>query len=260
MSGPASLRDGWRLALGTLTALPTPPPSVVTPAVARAAVLWGPVAVLPLGAGVLALAWLGTAVGWSPLVVAVLVVGWLALATRVLHWDGLSDTVDGLTASYDRERSLAVMKSGTSGPAGVVATVVVAGLQVAAFATLVSSQAGAVAAGIAVCLSRLALPLACVRGVPPARKDGLGHPLAGVVAPWQALLVWLVCAGVAALALVPLGFGVAGLVAGPALAAVAVALLVTHCVRRLGGVTGDVFGAAVEIALAAALLGLSLRI
>lgn len=254
------LRDGWRLALGTLTALPTPPPRAVTPAVARACVLWAPLAVLPLGAGVLALSWLGDAVGWSPWVVAVLVVGWLALTTRCLHWDGLSDTADGLTASYDRERALAVMKTGTSGPAGVVATVVVAGLQVAGFASLVATQAGALAAGLAVCLSRLALSLACLRGVPPARKDGLGHPLTGVVAGWQVLLLWLTWGGLATLALSPLGFAPVSLLAGPALAVVAVAALVTHGVRRLGGVTGDVFGAAIEIALAATLLGFSVRV
>lgn len=260
MSGPGSVRDGWRLALGTLTALPTPPPTRVDPGVARVAVLLAPVAALPLGAGVLALAWLGRYVGWSPLVVAFLAVGWLALGTRALHWDGLSDTADGLTASYDRERALAVMKTGTSGPAGVTATVVVAGLQVAGFAALVATEAGAVVAGTAVCLSRLALSLSCVRGVPPARKDGLGHPLAGVVAPWQVLALWLLCGAVAAAALLPLGLPASSLVAALALPLLGVAGLVAHCVRRLGGVTGDVYGAGVEIALAATLLGLAVRL
>ena len=40
-------------------------------------------------------------------------------------------------------------------------------------------------------------------------------------------------------------------------AAVAVLLLVRRCVRRLGGVTGDVMGAAVEIALTVMLVGVA---
>lgn len=258
--GAGVVRDGWRLAVGTLTALPTAPPTAVTPAVARACVLLAPVAVLPLGAGVLGLGWLGTQLGWSPLVVAVLVVGLLALGTRVLHWDGLSDTADGLTASYDRERALQVMKSGTSGPAGVVATVVVAGLQVAALTSLLSTTAGPLLAGVAVVLSRLALSLTCLRPVPPARRDGLGHPLSGAVAEWQAALLWLVWGAVAVAVGMWTGLGWLPAVVGLALAALSVGALVTHCVRRLGGVTGDVYGAGVEAALAAVLLGLCVQL
>src|SRR5690606_4995805 len=129
------------------------------PATARGAVLLAPLAVLPLGAAVLAVGVLGRITGPSLLVLAFLAVGVLALGTRVFHWDGLSDTADGLTASYDPERSLQVMKSGTSGPAGVLATVVVAGLQVAGFAALLGSPEGTILAGVLVCLSRLALTL-----------------------------------------------------------------------------------------------------
>ena len=42
-----------------------------------------------------------------------------------------------------------------------------------------------------------------------------------------------------------------------ALAALVVAVLVRRCVRRFGGVTGDVFGAAIELSLATMLLALS---
>ncbi|QCC78722.1 adenosylcobinamide-GDP ribazoletransferase [Nocardioides daphniae] len=249
------MRDGWRLALGTLTALPTAPPTVVNGASARAAVLLAPLAVLPLGAGVVALGWLGERLLLSGLTLGFLALGWLALTTRILHWDGLSDTADGLTASYDRERALQVMKSGTSGPAGVVATVVVAGLQVAGFAALLTSVRGAVAAGLAVCLSRLALSIACLRGVPPARRDGLGNPMSGVVAPWQAAMLWILWATGATAVAWWLDLPLAVMTPGMVLAAATVTALVAHCVRRLGGVTGDVFGAGIELALAAALLG-----
>ncbi|WP_239021600.1 adenosylcobinamide-GDP ribazoletransferase [Nocardioides jishulii] len=251
------IRDGWRLALGTLTALPTPPPSAVTRDTARAAVLLAPLAVLPLGAGVVALGWLGERLGLAPLTLGFLALGWLALTTRILHWDGLSDTADGLTASYDRERALQVMKSGTSGPAGVVATVVVAGLQVAGFSGLLASERGAVVAGLAVCLSRLALSLACVRGVPPARRDGLGNPMTGVVRVWHVVALWLLCGGLAAVVTWWVGLPATAVVAGLAAALVVVTALLVHCVRRLGGVTGDVFGAGIELALAAILLGIT---
>jgi len=122
--------DGWRLSVGTLTALPVRGPATVDRATARSAMLLAPIAVLPLAVVVGVLLWVGGQAGLPVLAVAVLAVGALALGSRALHWDGLSDVADGLTASYDAERSLAVMKSGTAGPAGVVAVVVVAGLQV----------------------------------------------------------------------------------------------------------------------------------
>ncbi|WP_104106711.1 adenosylcobinamide-GDP ribazoletransferase [Nocardioides sp. 616] len=249
--------DAWRLAVGTLTALKVRPPSTVADPVPGRAVLLAPLAVLPLGVAVVLVGLLGQALDLPHLATAFAALGVLALGTRVLHWDGLSDTVDGLTASYDPERSLAVMRSGTSGPAGVVATVVVAGLQVSGLAVLLGTPGGACLAGLAVCASRASLSVACLRGVPAARRDGLGNPLAGQVPlPW-AVLTWAAVAAVLTVAVV--GADVSWW-RGPlaTLAALAVvSVLVRHTVRRLGGVTGDVFGACVELSLAALLVVLA---
>jgi adenosylcobinamide-GDP ribazoletransferase len=228
--------DGWRLSVGTLTALPVRGPATVDRATARSAMLLAPIAVLPLAVVVGALLWVGGQAGLPVLAVAVLAVGALALGSRALHWDGLSDVADGLTASYDAERSLAVMKSGTAGPAGVVAVVVVAGLQSAALAAYVGEWWRALLAGGLVCISRCALWVVCARPVPPARRDGLGVAFTGTVPTAVAGL------GVLLLAVVP-GLIVVG--------------LVRRCVTRFGGVTGDVFGASIELALAALLLGFS---
>jgi adenosylcobinamide-GDP ribazoletransferase len=228
------MKDGWRLAVGTLTALPVRGPGAVSRSTARTAMLLAPLAVLPLGILTALLLWLGGRAQLPPLAVAVLAVGVLALGSRALHWDGLSDVADGLTASYDAARSLAVMKSGTAGPAGVVAVVVVAGLQAASLTAYVGEWWRAVLAGGLVCLSRCALWVVCRRSVPAARRDGLGVAFTGTVPNTVGAV------GVLLLAVVP------GLV---------VVLLVRRCVVRFGGVTGDVFGAAIEVALAALLLG-----
>lgn len=251
------MRDGWRLAVGTLTVVPVRAPLLVDSATARWAVLLAPLAAVPLGLAVVVVALAGPALGLPPLVVAFLSIGILALGTRALHWDGLSDTADGLTASYDRARSLEVMKGGTSGPAGVVATVVVAGLQVAALSSLVTTAKAAVVAGLAVCGSRAALAITCRRGVPAARADGLGQPMAGVVPGAAAALSWSVLAGLLAAAVHWSGGPWWQGVAATVVAGATVVILVRRAVARLGGVTGDVFGAAVELCLAALLVSLS---
>ena len=224
------MADAWRLALGTLTALPVRPPRAVDRRTARAAMLLAPLAVLPLGLLVAAVLAVGVALDLPPLASGLVAVGALAAGSRALHWDGLSDTVDGLTASYDPARSLEVMRSGTSGPAGVLATVVVAGLQAVSFAALADDP---LIAGALVCLSRCALWLVCCTRVPAARPDGLGASYAATV---------------------PLPLAALGGVLLSVTGGLAVLLLVRRTTARFGGSTGDVMGAAIELALAVTLL------
>lgn len=249
--------DGWRLAVGTLTAIPVRPPRQVDGATARWSVVLAPWAVLPLGAVVFAVASLAWA-GWvSPWVTGVLAVGALALGSRGMHLDGLSDTADGLASGFDAERSLQVMRSGAAGPAGVATTVVVLGAQAMAMVGLSTSWRGAVLAGVLVCVSRGALLLCCLSGVPGGRTGGLGQTFSGVVPVGLAVLLGAVLlavvSGTALWAGMPWWRGLIAV----AVAVVTVGILVRHTVRRLGGVTGDVYGASIEVALTSLLVTLS---
>ncbi len=246
--------QAFRLAVGTLTAVPVPAPTTVDRSTSRAAMLLAPLAVLPLAAAVVAVGELGRLLDLAPLAVAFVALGVLAAGSRALHWDGLSDVADGLTASYQKERSLSVMKSGTSGPAGVVATVVVLGVQAAALTPLLASTAGVVVAGAAVCGSRCALAITCARGVPAARADGLGVGYAGTVPVAATVVSWLVATAALAALSGWAGFDPVRMVAGCAVAVVVVLVLVRRAVRRFGGVTGDVYGAAIELSFATLLL------
>ncbi len=250
------LRDAWLLATGTLTAVRVPPPSRVDRPVAGLAMVLAPLAVLPLGVVATLVVAVGRWIDLPPLATAYAVLLALALGTRAFHWDGLADTVDGLTASYSPGRSLEVMRTGPVGPAGVVAVVLVAGLQAAGLTAVVRHEHGWLAVGLLVCASRVCLPLACVRGVPAARADGLGATHIGSVP---------VVGAIGSLALAAVLVGLAGHVLGsawPALAGLvvmvaAIVALVFRCVRRLGGITGDVLGAAVEISSAVLLVACS---
>jgi adenosylcobinamide-GDP ribazoletransferase len=243
--------DAARLAVGTLTVLPVPPPREVGRQVAGLAMAVAPVAALPLAAAAGLVTWVGDAVLAPPLLTALLVLGVLALGSRGLHLDGLADTADGLAVPGDVRRRLDVMRTGDVGPVGAAALLLVPGIQVAALAGLLDRGAGADAAvsvGLAVLVSRGCLAPACARGVPAARGDGLGSTVAGSVpVPAAALVV----AGLAVVGLlVDGGHGLSGVLA--ALAATSVVLVQAR--RRLGGITGDVLGAVVETALAAYLV------
>jgi adenosylcobinamide-GDP ribazoletransferase len=240
--------DAVRLAVGTLTVLPVPPPRTVSPRVAGLAMGIAPAAVLPLAVGAAALSWAGQAVAAPPLLTAVLVLGLLALGTGGLHLDGLADTADGLGVPGAVERRLEVMRRGDVGPLGASALVLVLATQAAALAGLherLPAVDAALAVGSGVLVSRGCLALACRRGVPAARGDGLGSGVAGSVSwPWT-----LASTGsLAALGWVLLGS--AGVVA-VAVSVAATLVVVVRARARLGGVTGDVLGACVEVSLAA---------
>lgn len=245
-------RDAWRLAVGTLTTWPVTPPSRVDPAVAGLAMLLAPVVVLPLAGACAVLAVGVRASGGPPLLAATLVVGLAALSTRGLHLDGLADTADGLCSGHDRERALAVMKRGDTGPGGVASLVLVLLVQVAALAAILAASHGIVFATIALLTSRLALTWCCRRGIPPAGPSGLGHAVSGTVSTPAALGSTLLLSAVAAGASFVLGSPLTGplsVLGGLAAGAV----LLARCRARLGGVTGDVLGAVVEVSLAGAL-------
>jgi adenosylcobinamide-GDP ribazoletransferase len=242
--------DAWRLSVGTLTAIPVDPPRRVDRDTAGLAMVLAPVAVLPLGVLVALVLWSGRGLGLNPLIIGLLGVGALALSTRAFHLDGLADTADALTASYDRDRSLEVMKSGSAGPAGVAAIVLVLAIQAVAMAVLVTSGTGIALAGALVCFSRVALTITCARGVPAARPDGLGDTTAHSVPRPVAVMSWLAAAVVSASIVSYTGGPWWEMVVGFAVAAAVVSVLVRRAVNRLGGVTGDIHGAAIEITLA----------
>lgn len=259
-----------RLAFSLLTVLPVPGPARVDRRSAGRAMALAPLVGVVLGllAGVVVISvrlLYAQGTQTTPLLAAVAGIATLALLTRGLHLDGLADVTDGLGASHDPARSLAVMKRSDIGAFGVAALVFVVLAQVTAFFSAIVAHHGTVSLVLAATTGRLAATLACVPGIPAARAEGLGTMVAGSVRPAVALSA---TTGVLGLAVV------AGLIdfhgGGPreavrAVVAVLAALAVTSVLARwfsyrLGGITGDVLGALVEIATLVTLLAMAVHL
>ncbi|MEE1819298.1 adenosylcobinamide-GDP ribazoletransferase [Streptomyces sp. NPDC090082] len=252
--------DGLRFAFGTLTVFPARITRWDRDA-ARAGMLSAPLAGLVVGVCSAAAGGSLLLLGSGPLLAAVATTAVPALLTRGLHLDGLADTADGLGSAKPAEDALRIMKQSDIGPFGVITLVLVLFAQVAALYRLYGEgwAHGVIAAVLAATVARLALTHASRQGVPAARPEGLGAIVAETVPTRPATLttaLFLVgCAG-AGLLLSSYDAVRNVLAAGAALGAAA--LLLRRCVRRFGGVTGDVFGAVAETAGTVALVALTL--
>ncbi|MFJ9116189.1 adenosylcobinamide-GDP ribazoletransferase [Streptomyces sp. NPDC102394] len=252
--------DGLRFAFGTLTVLPVKVTRWDREA-ARAGMLCAPVAGLVVGGCAALAGLLLLALGAGALLAAVASAAVPAVLTRGLHLDGLADTADGLGSGKPAEDALRIMKRSDIGPFGVVTLVFVLLAQVAALAQAYGGSwgRGALAAVVSGVAARLALTLAARAGVPAARPEGLGAAVAGVVPVRGAAAVAAAVTVAAGAAGALLGTYDAVRTAVAVLVALAVAeLLLRHCTRRFGGVTGDVFGGLAETAATVCLLVLSL--
>jgi adenosylcobinamide-GDP ribazoletransferase len=169
------------------------------------------------------------------------------LVTGALHEDGLADFADGVGGGRTRERKLEIMRDSSIGTYGAVALILVLAVRWSALASITDLHA---AAGVLVLSHTSARGLLAV--IPeywrPARADGIsasagkGNLTSSAVAIGLTIAVALLLdAGPVALASVLAAAG--GIVAVAAVAS-----------RYLGGYTGDVFGAAEQIAETLALL------
>ncbi len=246
--------DVMRFSVGTLTAIPVKPPRTVDREITVPGILLAPVFVLPLGLAVGLVLWIGREAGLAPIAVAAAAVALLALGSRAFHLDGLADTADALTCGYDPERSLEIMKRGDAGPAGASAIALVLAIQIGALTALQSSHWGPLVAVVIVCVARGVASVMSLRGVPAARSSGLASTYVSTMSPGVVSAIWLVwitlLTGVLMLNDRPWWLG---LVCAAGALSVA-AWLIRRSIRRLGGVAGDVYGAAVEISLAVMLL------
>jgi adenosylcobinamide-GDP ribazoletransferase len=243
--------SGPRAAVTLLTTIPLPAAGRNWPDSGfewRAAMYWAPLLGLGLGATAAGVLYaFGHLLRAGELLGAVLAIGWLALLTSGMHLDGLADLADGLASRRPADAALAVMKRSDLGPIGAVTLVFVLLIQVAALTRAQAvgrAYAALLAAGLT---SRLALTWICRRGVPAARAEGLGARVAGSVHP---LLVVALSIAAAAFTLWLGVIFVIALVAGLA----AAELMGRLAIRRLGGIPGDVLGAAAEVAFTACLL------
>lgn len=247
--------NGLFAAIGFLTIIPMPRVGEGALAWAR---MWFPIVGLGIG-GLLAGFdyvlregfWTLTDVGFPSLLLAALILALLVITTRALHLDGFMDTCDALFGGDTGERRLEIMRDSRVGSFAVAGAVC---LFLISFAAIVSLwPPGRFWALLVIpCLSRWAM-VVTMAAFPYARsEDGLGSAFLQGGTRAQTFIATVLAIAAAVAFAGPMGILLL-------VVAVVVALGVGQlATSRLGGVTGDLYGAVNELAMMAMLVTASL--
>ncbi|MEC0211727.1 adenosylcobinamide-GDP ribazoletransferase [Paenibacillus ehimensis] len=256
-----------------LTRLPVPVKLDYNDALFRRSVVFYPLVGLVLGL-ITAAAGLLLANVLSPLPAAVLLLGIWVMLTGALHLDGLMDTADGILSYRSRERMLEIMKDSRVGAMGVIAAVLVLLLKWSLLTELLPAAAAGSQGNLWLLLALVPLwsrwyMVVAIAWWPYARQagSGMGGFFRGVGAGHAAgsglvalLLSFCVAAAGEAFGGLSLPFWhMVGIVAILLAVTVGAGVLMSVSIhRKLGGLTGDTYGAMNELLEAALLLALVL--
>jgi adenosylcobinamide-GDP ribazoletransferase len=243
------VRSGVRsvfAAVTFLTAIPIGRRAAVAPRHLESGALLFPLVGAGVGALIAAAAW-GASLAFPPMAAGVIGVASGVLVTGALHLDGLADVADGVGAALSGGDPAEAMRDPRLGVFGGIALVLDLVLKISVVTALAEDgtfPTEIVAAGAVARVAPIALAAAL--------------PYVGPGQIWTRAIGWRTCVG-ASLLTVAIGVVAAGAAFPPMVivAAAGTAIVGRWATVRLGGTTGDVFGAGVELsetlALAAAL-------
>ncbi len=234
------------IALQFLTRIPVRLKDSLSEKQIAASQLYYPLVGLFIGAALLLLAWMLQDIP-TMLRTAIVLTGWV-LINGGLHLDGLADSADAWAGGLgDRDKTLAIMKDPSCGPAGVVSIVLLLLVKFAALHALLEASASAPVFSLPLLVMVIApmlartVPSLLFLTTPYVRQNGLGSALvAGLPRRGLIFVIAIVAASVLLLA---------GSIGLWLLLAVALVFVLARRVmmQRIGGVTGDVAGALIEI-------------
>jgi adenosylcobinamide-GDP ribazoletransferase len=221
---------GLILAIQFLTRLPTPQLRDIDPANLPRSAHWFPLVGVLIGVLLVAALWLGSRIDpWLGALLATLLWVWV---TGALHLDGLADMSDALGAAHrDRERFLAVLADPHLGTFGVVSLV----LQLACKLVLLMLLARSGQYWAVLLVPAWARWGTLIWARLPALKSGMGQRFGGQISQpsiWMLGTLLMACS-----------------VSNPVLWCAPLLVLAWRefLLRRVGGMTGDLLGAGVEV-------------
>ena len=169
-----------------------------------------------------------------------LTIGLLAFLTRGLHLDGFADTMDGLASGGTREKILEVMRDSRIGAFGVISLILLIGAKYLAL-NQISNISLPYSLILMTVMGRNSMVLVCYRSSYARSNGGLGKPFTENLSAREMALSLLSAFGLALLLK-----GLKGILVflGTCLFSLGYRFFFR---KKLGGVTGDILGAANEL-------------
>ena len=169
-----------------------------------------------------------------------LTIGLLAFLTRGLHLDGLADTMDGLASGGTREKILEVMRDSRIGAFGVISLILLIGAKYFALDHF-SNHPMTYPLILMAVMGRSSMVLVCYRSPYARFEKGLARPFTENLRFRETALSSLLALGISFWAV-----GLKGILVFLGIAFFSLGYRVFF-MRKLGGITGDILGAANEL-------------